>query len=104
MDAVLPDLSSAQRLEHFQHLQYGAENNAKVRVKALVTDRVARGVAFMPFHFAGWYQGEDMRRRYPNNTDPIVLGESLNTVTNYGYDPVTNMHEGKVTLCRIQAA
>ena len=32
------------------------------------------------------------------------LGESVNTVTTYGYDPVTNMHEGKVTLCQIAAA
>ncbi|MFL5177120.1 MAG: molybdopterin dinucleotide binding domain-containing protein, partial [Microvirga sp.] len=74
------------------------------RVKALVTDRVGRGVAFMPFHFAGWYEGEDRRDRYPQGTDPIVLGESVNTVTTYGYDPVTNMQETKVTLCQIQAA
>src|SRR3954471_22277675 len=40
---------------------YGAENEAKVKVKALVTDRVGSGVAFMPFHFSGWYQGRDMR-------------------------------------------
>jgi formate dehydrogenase major subunit len=83
---------------------FGPENNSKAKVKALVTDRVGRGVAWMPFHFAGWYQGEDMRRRYPVNADPYVLGESVNTVTSYGYDPVTNMHEGKVTLCQIRAA
>ena len=41
---------------------YGAENGAKVKVKALVTERVGRGVAWMPFHFSGWYQGDDMRR------------------------------------------
>ena len=82
----------------------GPENKSKAKVKALVTDRVGRGVAFMPFHFAGWYQGVDQRGNYPKGTDPIVLGESVNTVTTYGYDPVTGMHEGKVTLCQIQAA
>ncbi|HEY8382378.1 MAG TPA: formate dehydrogenase subunit alpha [Microvirga sp.] len=82
----------------------GAENKARARVKALVTDRVGRGVAFMPFHFAGWYQGQDLRARYPQGTDPYVLGESVNTVTTYGFDPVTNMQETKVTLCQIQAA
>ena len=82
----------------------GAENNARVKVKALVTDRVGQGVAFMPFHFSGWYQGADQRRNYPQGTDPIVLGESVNTITTYGYDPVTNMQETKVTLCQIQAA
>ena len=82
----------------------GPENSSKARMKALVTDRVGKGVAFMPFHFAGWYQGVDQRGKYPKGTDPIVLGESVNTVTTYGYDPVTGMHEGKVTLCQIRAA
>ena len=40
----------------------------------------------------------------PPGTDPIVLGESANTVTTYGYDPVTFMQETKVTLCQIRAA
>ena len=82
----------------------GPESGAKARVKALVTERVGRGVAFMPFHFAGWFQGVDQRSKYPQGTDPIVLGESVNTVTTYGYDPVTNMQETKVTLCQIRAA
>ena len=81
---------------------FGAENNAKIKVKALVTDRVGRGVAWMPFHFSGWYQGEDMRGFYPAGTDPIVLGESVNTVTTYGFDPVTGMQEPKATLCQIR--
>jgi formate dehydrogenase major subunit len=76
----------------------------RARVKALVTERVASGAAFMPFHFAGWFQGEDQRGNYPQGADPIVLGESVNVVTTYGYDPVTGMHEGKVTLCQIEAA
>lgn len=83
---------------------YGPEDKSKARVKALVTERVGKGVAFMPFHFAGWFQGVDQRGKYPKGADPIVLGESVNTVTTYGYDPVTNMHEGKVTLCQIAAA
>jgi formate dehydrogenase major subunit len=82
----------------------GPESSSKARVKALVTERVGRGVAFMPFHFAGWFQGTDQRSRYPQGTDPIVLGESVNTVTSYGYDPVTFMQETKVTICQIRAA
>ena len=82
----------------------GPENQAKARVKALVTDRVGKGVAWMPFHFSGFYQGEDMRGRYPQGTDPVVLGESANTLTTYGYDPATGMQEPKVTLCQIRAA
>jgi formate dehydrogenase major subunit len=74
------------------------------RMKALVTERVGRGVAWMPFHFAGWFMSEDQRAKYPRGTDPIVLGESVNAVTTYGYDPVTGMQETKVTLCQIRAA
>ncbi|MDP2410688.1 MAG: formate dehydrogenase subunit alpha [Pseudolabrys sp.] len=77
---------------------------AKARVKALVTERVGRGVAWMPFHFAGWFQGVDQRDKYPKGADPIVLGESVNTLTTYGYDPVTGMQEPKATLCQIRAA
>jgi formate dehydrogenase major subunit len=82
----------------------GAESGSKAKVKALVTERVGKGVAFMPFHFAGWFQGVDQRPKYPTGTDPIVLGESVNTITTYGYDPVTGMQEAKVTLCQIRLA
>ncbi len=58
----------------------GAENSAKARMKALVTERVGKGVAWMPFHFGGWYGGKDLRANYPQGTDPIVLGESANTI------------------------
>ena len=78
--------------------------NKSTRMKALVTERVGPGVAWMPFHFAGWFMQEDQRGKYPSGTDPIVLGESVNAITTYGYDPVTFMQETKVTLCQIRAA
>ena len=76
----------------------------KVKVKAMVTERVAPGVAFMPFHFGGRFMGEDRRHKYPEGADPYVLGEACNTATTYGYDSVTQMQETKVTLCRIEQA
>ncbi|MEO1102350.1 MAG: formate dehydrogenase subunit alpha, partial [Pseudomonadota bacterium] len=76
----------------------------KVKVMAMVTPRVGEGVAFMPFHFGGWYQGEDRRSKYPEGADPYVLGESTNTAQTYGYDSVTQMQETKATLCKITAA
>jgi len=82
----------------------GAENGSKAKVKALVTERVGKGVAWMPFHFGGWFAGNDLRAAYPQGADPIVLGESANTITTYGYDPATGMQEPKVTLCQIAAA
>ena len=82
----------------------GAENASRTRMKALVTERVGKGLAWMPFHFAGWYEGADLRAKYPKGADPIVLGESVNTLTTYGYDPATGMQEPKATLCQIRAA
>ena len=82
----------------------GAANNSKARMKALVTERVGKGVSWCPFHFAGWFEGADQRWKYPQGTDPVVLGESVNTLTTYGYDPVTGMQEPKATLCQIKAA
>ncbi|HEV7610892.1 MAG TPA: formate dehydrogenase subunit alpha [Steroidobacteraceae bacterium] len=82
----------------------GPEGASKTKVRALVTERVGKGVAWMPFHFAGWFEGVDQRAKYPRGTDPIVLGESVNTLTTYGYDPATGMQEPKATLCQITAA
>ncbi|MEP4703678.1 MAG: formate dehydrogenase subunit alpha, partial [Hyphomicrobiales bacterium] len=82
---------------------YGPEGG-KVKVMALVTERVAKGVAFMPFHFGGHFQGVDQRDKYPKGADPYVLGEASNTAQTYGYDSVTQMQETKCTLCRIEAA
>jgi formate dehydrogenase major subunit len=81
----------------------GAEG-AKVKVKALVTRRVAAGVAFMPFHFGGHFEGRDLRDKYPKGSDPYVLGEACNTAMTYGYDSVTQMQETKCSLCRISKA
>ncbi len=76
----------------------------KVKVMAMVTERVGRGVAFMPFHFGGHMQGVDLRDKYPEGADPYVLGEASNTAQTYGYDSVTNMQETKATLCKISKA
>ncbi len=76
----------------------------KVKVMAMVTERVGAGVAFMPFHFGGHLEGVDLRDKYPEGADPYVLGESSNTAQTYGYDSVTQMQETKATLCKISAA
>tara|TARA_R110000850_G_scaffold25560_3_gene73656 strand:- start:1902 stop:4589 length:2688 start_codon:yes stop_codon:yes gene_type:complete len=76
----------------------------KVKVMAMVTERVGAGVAFMPFHFGGHFEGKDLRDKYPEGADPYVLGESTNIAQTYGYDSVTQMQETKATLCKIWTA
>ena len=77
---------------------------ARILVKAMVTNRVGRDAAFLPFHFGGVFQGKDLRHKYPPGADPYVIGEAANTAMTYGYDVVTQMQETKASLCRIEAA
>src|SRR3989475_455203 len=77
---------------------------AKIKVKAQVTERVGPDTVFIPFHFAGWWQGQDMLPYYPEGAAPIVRGEAVNTATTYGYDRVTLMQETKTTLCQVARA
>ena len=73
----------------------------RIRVKAMVTRRVAPGVLFTPFHFGGVFQGKDLVDKYPEGTAPYIRGEACNTAFTYGYDSVTQMQETKVTLCKL---
>jgi formate dehydrogenase major subunit len=77
---------------------------ARIKVMAMVTERVAKGVAFLPFHYGGHLEGKDLRSKYPEGSDPYVLGESANTAMTYGYDSVTLMQETKCSLCNIERA
>jgi formate dehydrogenase major subunit len=74
---------------------------ARIRVMSMVTKRVDAGVVFTPFHFGGWFQGQDLVDKYPEGTEPYIRGEACNTAFTYGYDSVTQMQETKVTLCKI---
>ena len=82
----------------------GDGSNPRLRVKAQVTERVGPDTCFIPFHFSGWWQGEDMLPYYPEGAAPIVRGEAVNTATTYGYDRITLMQETKTTLCQVAKA
>ena len=76
----------------------------RIKVMAMVTERVGRGVVFLPFHFGGWFEGRSLADKYPEGTVPYVLGEAANTAFTYGYDSVTQMQETKASLCRLAKA
>ncbi|MEH6390386.1 MAG: formate dehydrogenase subunit alpha [Sulfitobacter sp.] len=76
----------------------------RIRVAVMVTNRIPVGTVFLPFHFAGFWMGEDISGRYPDGAIPYVVGEATNTVQTYGYDIVTQMQETKATLCRLERA
>jgi len=81
-----------------------AASKPKLKVKTLVTERVAPGTVFLPFHFAGWMEGKDLLNYYPAGAAPVVRGEAVNTAMTYGYDIVTMMQETKTSLCQVTKA
>ncbi|MGW8186062.1 MAG: formate dehydrogenase subunit alpha [Desulfobacterales bacterium] len=91
-------------VRHWQYVWLEGAEGGRIKVRAMVTERVGRGVVWTPFHFGGWFEGKDLIDRYPEGSAPYVRGEACNTATTYGYDSVTQMQETKATLCRIEPA
>jgi len=77
---------------------------SRIKVKAKVTRRVSPDMVYLPFHWAGVWDGKSLGEKFPDGMVPYGLGESANVVTNYGYDRVTQMQETKTGLCRIEKA
>lgn len=96
--------AAARGIKYWDWVWVHTPPGAQLKVRALVTERVGPGTSFIPFHFAGWWQGKDLLDKYPDGAAPIVRGEAVNTATTYGYDSVTMMQESKTTLCNIERA
>ncbi|MBX6392413.1 MAG: formate dehydrogenase subunit alpha, partial [Burkholderiales bacterium] len=101
---INPKVANDRGIRNGEYVWVKTPSGARLKVKALVTERVGPDHAFIPFHFSGWWQGQDMLAYYPEGAAPIVRGEAVNTATTYGYDSVTMMQETKTTLCQIEKA
>jgi len=101
---ISPKAAADRGVRNGQFVWVSTPSGAKIKVKAMVTERVGNDTVFIPFHFSGWWQGEDMLQHYPEGSAPIVRGEAVNTATTYGYDIVTLMQETKTTLCQVTPA
>jgi formate dehydrogenase major subunit len=98
---INPKDANDRGVRNDEYVWVDTPTKARIKVKTLVTERVASGTVFLPFHFSGWYMGKDLLDKYPEGAAPIVRGEAVNTATTYGYDIVTMMQESKTTLCQI---
>ena len=98
---INPKDANDRGLKNNEYVWVKSPTKAQIKVKTLVTERVAAGTVFCPFHFAGHFEGKDLLDKYPEGAAPIVRGESVNTATTYGYDIVTMMQETKTTLCQV---
>ncbi|CAM3823478.1 formate dehydrogenase subunit alpha [Bordetella tumulicola] len=101
---INPKAAADRGIQNGDRVWLQTPTGARLNVQALVTERVGPDTAFMPFHFAGHWQGVDMLASYPEGAAPIVRGEAVNTGTTYGYDSVTMMQETKTTICNIAKA
>jgi formate dehydrogenase major subunit len=99
-----PKAAADRGIRNGEFVWVSTPSGAKIKVKAKVTEGVGPDTVFIPFHFAGWWQGQDMLPYYPEGAAPIVRGEAVNTATTYGYDIVTMMQETKTTICQVAKA
>ncbi len=75
-----------------------------IKVKAKVTERVDDKTIFLPFHYGGMFMGESLADKYPEGTEPFVIGEPGNIITNYGFDIITQIQTTKDGLCKVSRA
>ena len=101
---INPKDANDRGVRNNEYIWVETPTKARLKVKSQVTERVGPGTVFLPFHFAGWFEGRDLLDKYPEGAAPIVRGEAVNTATTYGYDIVTMMQETKTTLCQISKA
>jgi formate dehydrogenase major subunit len=98
---INPKTAADRSIRNGEYVWVSTPSGARIKVKAKVTEGIGPDTVFIPFHFSGWWQGEDMLPYYPDGAAPIVRGEAVNTATTYGYDRVTMMQESKTTLCQV---
>jgi formate dehydrogenase major subunit len=101
---INPAVAAARGIRNGERVWVSSPTGARINVQALVTPRVDEHTVFLPFHFSGRWQGEDMKAHYPQGAAPIVRGEAVNTATTYGYDIITMMQETKSTICNVERA
>ena len=101
---INPKDANDRGVKNNEYVWVESPTKARIKVKTQVTERVASGTVFCPFHFAGHWMGKDLKDYYPKDAEPFVRGEAVNTATTYGYDIVTMMQETKTTLCQVVKA
>ncbi|AFI06081.1 NAD-dependent formate dehydrogenase subunit alpha [Helicobacter cetorum MIT 99-5656] len=101
---IHPDLALNHGIKDGDMMWVHSPQGTKIKVKAIHSYSVTADRICMPYSFAGILQGVDLSHRYPKGTKPYTIGESSNTITNYGFDPVTQIPEFNAGLCRIEKA
>jgi formate dehydrogenase major subunit len=101
---IHPDLAADLDIRDGDQMWLHSPQGTKIKVKAIYCFSVTPDRIALPYNFAGVMQGVDMSANYPEGTKPFVIGESSNTITNYGFDIITQIPEFNAGLCRIEKA
>ena len=101
---INPQLAAEHELRDGDMMWLHSPQGTKIKVKAQYSNRVTPDRISLPYNFAGVMQGVDMSANYPEGTKPYAIGESSNTITNYGFDVITQIPEFNAGLCRIEKA
>lgn len=99
---IHPGLASLHGVRNGDMIWIYSPEGTRIKVKAKYSFSIPDDRVFLPFHYAGYFQGQDRTGMYPEGNKPFAVGESANTVTNYGYDIITQIPETKGGLCRIE--
>src|SRR5690606_23770801 len=62
---INPKAAAERGIRNGDRVWVSTPTGARLNVQALVTERVGPDTAFMPFHFAGHWQGADLLSSYP---------------------------------------
>ena len=101
---INPDLALQHGIKDGDMMWIHAPQGTKIKVKAHHNESVTPDRICMPYNFAGVFQGVDLSYNYPDGTKPYAIGESSNTITNYGFDIITQISEFNAGLCRVEKA
>lgn len=101
---IHPDLAFKYGIRDGDMMWLHSPQGTKIKVKAQHNQSVTPDRICLPYNFAGVMQGVDLSPNYPEGTKPYTTGESSNTITNYGFDVITQIPEYNAGLCRIEKA
>ena len=101
---VHPELAQKYGIKDGEMMWIHSPQGTKIKVKCIHNRSVTPDRICLPYNFAGMLQGVDLSYNYPEGTKPYTIGEMSNTITNYGFDPITQISEYNAGLCRLEKA
>ena len=101
---ITPQLGAKLGIKDGDMMWVYGTGGGKIKIRCKYGYSVDENSVFLPQNFSGVWQGENLEKRYPDQTAPYGYGENSNQVTSYGYDQQTSCPETKCSLVRLEKA